>query len=288
MYTDILGKSRVKLGLHQHSTRSDGSLSPEEVAALYRNAGYDAIALTDHWVYGDNDVLSGLPILAGAEYHVGVRDAGPGIFHILCLFAAHEPTLQREGATAQGIVDAIHGAGGIAVLAHPAWSLNSPESVASLKGIDATEIYNTVSNNTRRADASLLVDVYATNGQVLPLFAADDFHSAKYFSVPEAFIMVEAESLDPAVLKKAVLEERFYASTGPEIHLSRQGDVMVVDCSPAKEIVFESNLVLSQNRIKVGKGLTHAEYPLNPDERFVRAFVTDESGRRAWSNFVKI
>ena len=33
---------------HCHTTRSDGRRSPEEVIALYREAGYDFLALTDH------------------------------------------------------------------------------------------------------------------------------------------------------------------------------------------------------------------------------------------------
>src|SRR5262245_13998344 len=35
--------------LHPHSTRSDGALAPETVIAHYRDAGYDFIALTDHF-----------------------------------------------------------------------------------------------------------------------------------------------------------------------------------------------------------------------------------------------
>ena len=290
MYTDMFGKKRFKLGLHQHTTRSDGGLEPAEVAALYREHGYDAIALTDHWVYGAAQTLSDLPIFAGAEYHVGVRDAGDGegVFHIVCLFTDREPTLSRETATAQGIIDAIHAAGGIAVLAHPGWSMNTSERVKALKGFDATEIFNTLSNNTRRGDSSMLIDHYALNGQIFPLIAADDYHRPAYGIPPTSFIMVESEDLSPANIKKAILEKRFYASMGPEIHLTRQGDTMVVDCSPVREVVFESNLVLSPNRARVGEGITHAEYPLNPSERFVRAYVTDSEGKQAWSNFIEI
>src|SRR5947209_6191196 len=63
--------------LHTHSTLSDGALSPEEVCALYRDAGYDFLALTDHFLerYGypvadtrpfRND---GFTTLLGAELH---------------------------------------------------------------------------------------------------------------------------------------------------------------------------------------------------------------------------
>ena len=35
--------------LHTHSTRSDGRLPPEAVADFYKGAGYDFLALTDHF-----------------------------------------------------------------------------------------------------------------------------------------------------------------------------------------------------------------------------------------------
>lgn len=37
-----------KGNLHCHTTVSDGKLSPDEVVALYRDLGYDFLALTDH------------------------------------------------------------------------------------------------------------------------------------------------------------------------------------------------------------------------------------------------
>ncbi len=297
MYTDILGKTRVKLGLHQHSTRSDGQLTPEEVAALYREAGYDAIALTDHWLYGEADCLSGLAILPGAEYHVGALDATEGVYHILCLFADRAPDLDRNKhfatATPQSLIDAIHAAGGLAVLAHPAWSLNTTERVRALKGLDGVEIFNTVSRNTARDDASLLVDLYATNGMYFPLFAADDFHYSDKSTPsgldPTAFIMVECDSVEPVALKQAILEGRFYASTGPEIHLRREGDTFLLDCSPCQRVCFHSNSVSSRGgRTQYGEGITHATYTPQPCERYIRASVTDAEGRMAWSSIVTI
>ena len=297
MYRDIFGKTRVKVGLHTHTTRTDGHLSPKEVAALYREAGYDAIALTDHWLYGEADRLSGLPILPGAEYHVGAIDATEGIYHILCLFADRAPDLDRArdyaNAKPQDLIDAIHAAGGLAVLAHPAWSLNTTESVKALKGLDGVEIFNTVSRNTARDDASLLVDLYATNGMYFPLFATDDFHyldkSTSSGIDPTAFVMVECESIDPAALKKAIKQGRFYASTGPEIHLRREGDTFVLDCSPCQRVCFHSNSVSSRGgRTQYGEDITHTTYTPQTCERYIRASVTDREGRMAFSQIVKI
>ena len=288
MYTDIFGKRRVRIGLHQHTTRSDGALSPREMAALYSQYGYDAVAVTDHWVYSPVEDFEGIRSLGGAEYHVGYRDAGEGIFHILCLFAEREPLLNREGASAQGIIDAIHAAGGLAVLAHPAWSLNTLQMVASLRDLDGVEIFNTASKNTGRADASVLIDIYATAEIYLPLFAADDFHryQGRNAITPTAFLMVEADSTSPAVLREAIRAGRFYASTGPEIHVSRVGDEIVVDATPVSLVEFFTNNVISAGRVIEGVGITHATYKICNYERFVRVAVTDAEGRSAWSHIV--
>jgi len=39
--------------IHCHSTPSDGTLSPEDVVAAYREQGYDFLAITDHFWYYD-------------------------------------------------------------------------------------------------------------------------------------------------------------------------------------------------------------------------------------------
>ena len=49
MEKDLFGINRWKINLHTHTTRSDGSRTPEEVAEIYKKAGYDVIAVTDHW-----------------------------------------------------------------------------------------------------------------------------------------------------------------------------------------------------------------------------------------------
>ena len=77
MYTDKYGNKWYKGNLHTHTTVSDGKKSPEDTKALYRSLGYDFIALTDHFKYGEGceDDPSGLLVLSGAEYDHGVDDS---------------------------------------------------------------------------------------------------------------------------------------------------------------------------------------------------------------------
>ena len=58
--------------LHMHTTRSDGRVSVEEAIARYERAGYDFIAVTDHWVRSEKGTTAGgMLLLSGCEYNIG-------------------------------------------------------------------------------------------------------------------------------------------------------------------------------------------------------------------------
>jgi hypothetical protein len=284
MYIDIKGNKRQKVGLHMHTSVSDGKLTPEETARAYKSLGYDAIAITDHWVYGDHGSFEGMNIISGAEYNIGGHATEIGVYHILALFMDRKPDITRAD-DAQRIIDGVHEVGGLAVLAHPAWSLNTPEMIMSLKDIDATEIYNTVSarQESFRPDSSLIVDMLAGRGVEFPLLATDDAHYYGGIDDGISYIMAECETNSPEDIRKAIVEKRFYATQGPEIIMTRVGNRFILDCSPVSHIYFASNASWAR-RATHGEGLTHAEYVASDEDRFVRAFVVDAEGRQAWTN----
>ena len=289
MYTDILGKKRYKINLHTHTSVSDGRRTPEEVAKTYHKAGYDAIALTDHWIFSPEGEICGLKILSGVEYNLPNENTKDGLFHVVAVGMTRDPKIpNNDSITEQDLIDSIHSAGGLAILAHPAWSLNTPEQILKFHGFDATEIYNSVSeaHMSRRPDSSLIVDMLGAKGCLMPLLAVDDAH---YYDGDECrgFIMLESESLERDDVISAISDGRFYASQGPEVHLMRDGDDFVVKCSPAEEIVFFSDGVWSP-RVFVGNGLTEARYTPRSFETFIRAEITDKYGKRAWSCSIPI
>jgi hypothetical protein len=60
--------TRLRGNLHTHTTLSDGTLTPEEVARRYREAGYDFLAFTDHrCLIGEGDE-------ATRKYHAQLPD----------------------------------------------------------------------------------------------------------------------------------------------------------------------------------------------------------------------
>ena len=160
-----------KGNLHTHTHLSDGKLAPSDAIAVYRDAGYDFIALTDHWVQSANGYESGLLTLSGCEFDMGNMIDSP-IFHIVGIGMDSPVALERaQPDSPQQIIDAIKAAGGLAILAHPAWSVTVPADCMAWEGLNGIEIYNTVSGMpwNSRADSSVYVDIWATQGKIIPL-----------------------------------------------------------------------------------------------------------------------
>lgn len=287
MIKDIFGNTRYKVALHIHTTLSDGAKSPEEAVAIYKAAGYDAIAITDHWAYYPMGEMDGVRLISGIEYNTGGADTAEDVMHIVALGMVKAPDISRD-ASRQEIIDAINSAGGMAVLAHPAWSLNGLEDVLTLDGFSATEIYNSVSDvgQSRRGYSGYIVDLLANKGVVFPLIAADDVHFYNGEDETKSYVMVKADSCEPFDIINAVKRGDFYATQGPELHLRREGNVMIADCSEVVEINFVSNSSYAPDRVITGDALTHAEYPIKEWEKWIRLEVKDKEGRYGWSNII--
>ena len=95
MYLDDYGRKWFKGNLHTHTTVSDGSKSPDEVAAIYRAAGYDFLAFTDHWHPSKPSMQDGLLLLPGCEYDVGTSVVD-GLYHIISIGAQHPANIVRS------------------------------------------------------------------------------------------------------------------------------------------------------------------------------------------------
>ena len=176
-------------------------------------------------------------------------------------------------------------------MAHPAWSLNTAQQAAALSGVDATEIFNSVSDEgeSSRPYSGDFVDTAACQGLFYPLVADDDTHMYNGCDDTKAWIMLEAKITDSdEALLQAIKEEKFYATQGPEIHIRRNGDEITVLCSPVSRISFFSNAVWAPERGHRGTGLTKAVCHVQPWEKFIRAEVTDEQGRKAWSKVIRL
>lgn len=274
-----------KGNLHVHSTRSDGGKTPAELAALYAGAGYDFIALTDHWVAGTPSDLpnpSPLLVLDGVELD-GDDGTGAG-FHVVCLGC-------RDGIDrAMGLEAAMAAArrqGAVLVLAHPLWMGNSAEDALRHR-FDGVEAYNGVTDWLNGKDSGAFhwermlessVDTFGC--------AVDDAHvSADHPTWNRGWVHVDAPSPTPEALLSAIGAGRFVSSCGPTIGgLSARERDVTVTCSPVRFIRLVGPTHLGRRVAALdGPPLTTATFTVPDEWAHARIEIEDGAGRRAWTN----
>lgn len=276
--------------LHTHSTNSDGARSPADTVEAYRAAGYDFVAVTDHF-----RAAHGYPVtdttafrtaefttLVGAELHAPRTKLGSS-WHILAvgLPPDFEPV---PGETGPELARRARRTGAFIGMAHPSASLLTFDDAESLDAAHAVEVYNAVSAWEDRGDSWHLCDVMLARGFRLTAFAADDAH----FQPQDppgcaAWVQVKARSLSPESLLAALKNGDYYSSTGPEIHDVSVADGQVtVKCSPAERVIVTGGW--PGKRIAAGDGLTSCTLPVDGFRRYFRVTVVGADGGRAWTN----
>ncbi len=281
--------------LHTHSTLSDGMLSPEQVCTLYREAGYDFLALTDHFLerYGyplaDTQPYrrTGFTTIIGAELHTGRTDTDQ-LWHILAVGLPLDFAPYRPGETGPEVAARALEAGAYVAAAHPQWYGLTEQDVRSLGPIHAVEVYNATSvDHNDKPDSLYMLDLLLMRGLRYNACATDDTHSnpARHDAL-RGWVCVKSEALEPQPLLGALKAGQYYSSTGPQIHDVQltAGDAVRVRCSPAAR-VFATGYGSASSSV-FGNGITEAELPLKPfrDRGWFRITVRDELGGRAWSN----
>jgi len=285
--------------LHTHSNQSDGKLPTADVVTAYKNAGYDFLQLSEHFVshfnYPINDTSTfrgnDFTTLIGVELHAPETSAGE-LWHIV---AAGLPLdFDPPGPTETGpeLARRARDAGAFIAIAHPAWSRYTIEDGRALDAAHAVEIYNhgcEVENDL--GNGWYLHDQLLNEGQRLTAIATDDAHFANqdYFG---GWVSVKAQSLDPEGLLAALKAGHFYSSQGPEIHgVELRGKELTVNCSPVDVITVVCGN--SRTCVKVGKSITNASFDLTKLEKgwllkkpsaWFRVTAIDHAGKKAWTN----
>ncbi len=129
MQTDIFGKQRYKINLHMHTTLSDGQLPRESALERYRAAGYDVVAVTDHWVYEHVGEYKGMTVLSGAEYNIGGGDCRSGVYHIVA-YNTVSGVAQSRRLDSSLIIDMLAAKGRVYPLLPPTTPIITPTTIA--------------------------------------------------------------------------------------------------------------------------------------------------------------
>ena len=151
------------MDLHIHSCFSDGKLTPQELLKDAQTKGYSLIAIADHNTldaYKKTNILESGMVVTAIEFDCWYRGVlvhllGYGVdinnTELLKLCAKNKKETEADIVRLfnhrhpKDVIAAIHNAGGIAVLAHPAcyWAINLDHFIKSLitLGLDGVESY---------------------------------------------------------------------------------------------------------------------------------------------------
>lgn len=149
-----------KVNLHIHSTFSDGKAEFKDILENAKAKGYKLISITDHNTVEGHKLYQDKILITGVEFDCWF---GYVFIHMLAYnidvnHPSLTPFLAKTKAETEGdlirlfskrnvpeLIKAIHEAGGIAVLAHPAcyWAISLEKLVKDLmkQGLDGIEVY---------------------------------------------------------------------------------------------------------------------------------------------------
>ena len=291
----------LRCALHAHTTESDGELAPDALARHYERAGYDVLAVTDHWKRTDARAERIL-VVPSVELNCilpGARDGHVLGFGVDC--APEElKELATEYADLSRTADWIEAHGGVAYLAHPYWTGVTPGTLELPVNVAGIEVYNAGCDlEVGRGLSAVHWDELADAGRLCPAIASDDSHHPGFDS-DHAWTWVRAPERTPGAVLRALAEGTYYSSAGPVLdEVARDGDAVEVRCSPCRSVTLVSGKSIG-SAVNAGRlgyvyagrilesdhdGLVvHARLEIPPAARHVRVEVTDAAGRRAWAN----
>ena len=211
---DLYKRRALRGDLHIHTYRSDGDESPALVAAEYRKAGYDFIALTDHNVFDSAkyakekfDFKTDFEIMRAEEVHNGI----PGLFHMVHIGGEYsineiyfnEPErIEKEAAELEGEISVPEGldkreylnrvwlyreikkSGGYAIYPHPYWNVGNhyhtetkmSEAILKNKLCDAYEVLGGCAHEDNNLQLALY-NKLRIEGINIPIVGSTDTHT---------------------------------------------------------------------------------------------------------------
>jgi predicted metal-dependent phosphoesterase TrpH len=158
----------LSFNFHMHTVCSDGRLQPEALVQQAIAIGLKGFAITDHhsvdgyrvaqrWLDEQSDrhslphLWTGVEVtsqLLGTEVHILGYGFAPHHASMVPYLLGHAP-IDPEDYSAGSVIDSIHAAGGLVVLAHPVRYRRSPEELiaaAAQLGIDGVETFYAYDN----------------------------------------------------------------------------------------------------------------------------------------------
>ncbi len=269
---------------HLHTLDSSVSNLPSrlEIANWYKNAGYDFLSISDHEdavdqtnYCPDNLTTSTFLLLCGVELSWGNHVTAFGI----------NKFVSSATRLLQNNVNATINAAGIPFLNHPMDSDGtqvSSQTFLGISGLNHLEISNGQRPEQTAGSERLWDDILSANNSRLVFGVGADDNHFTFSQAAKSWIVVKAPALTKLDILNSVRNGNFYASTGIVL------DDYVVNLS-AKTITISSQngntiTFIGNNGVvlKTVSGAT-GTYNVVGTEKYVRAKITNSSGKMAWT-----
>jgi len=218
--------------LHIHSTFSDGSMPVEEIVKIYGEAGFDAIAITDHlfdtqcprsleiheegksikdietyfkkfdeiahWARETYDLL----VISGLEICNLLED-----YHILGIDLKEAINPNQD---AESVIEEIHRQGGLAIASHPplklSYFLNGDNESIHRHPLHLWKHREKYSNKIDAWEIANREDLFGDVGlERFPYIANSDFHKPHHMTSWKSMIYAEKEK---EAIKKSIVEKK--------------------------------------------------------------------------------
>lgn len=265
---------QLKGQMHCHTTTSDGAYTPTQLLTMYKDAGYDFVAITDHDKLNPSVDLIGIIHIRGSEYFAGGYRSHLCVYNISKLRSDINDTIFNV----QNSINLIKKSGGLCSFAHPQNNivpLNENEGL-SLNNYNMVEVYT----GFDKSYYDSIVDNLLKQGKRFNLLAVDDFHTeaANFFN--DGWIVVNADMKEQSVILREIENGNYYSSNGNNISLSLINGALTATSTSSSNITF----VTDKGRTTVS-AVTSAGYTIQGDEVYIRVESQRVSdGKYAWSN----
>jgi predicted metal-dependent phosphoesterase TrpH len=289
----------LRCALHAHTTRSDGELSPEDLVALYERAGFDVLAITDHWLRTDAPSTDRLLVIPSSELSCLLPGEPDG--HLLAFGIDEDPLeFMRTRPDLSEAAAWVGEHGGVAYLAHPYWTGMPASGVSLADGVAGIEVYNAGCElEVGRGLSTVHWDDLLGRGTSCFGIASDDSHHAERDS-GFAWVWTHVAERSAAAVVDSLASGRFYSSTGPMLDEVQVDEESVeVECSPCSRVTLctgrKRGTSVSSGPTGYRYGgeilaeshdgeITRARLERPARSPYGRLELVDRYGRKAWTN----
>jgi hypothetical protein len=312
---------------HAHSLNSDGDVPVDEVVRWYREHRYHFTFITEHEYYTDvaplNAIFAGANrflVIAGQEVTQRVADpahsGGVRQAHVNALGTSRlvMPVGERNIATGMSIAQTyarngaeIRAAGGLLQVNHPnfIWSvpladmMELPDSTLFELWNGHPIVYNqggTDSTGQVMLSTEARWDSVLSRGKLLFGVADDDSHSFKPQDAENpdmarpgrGWIWVRADTLSAEAIVRALHRGDFYASTGVTLlDLKVSPTEYRLEIAPAGDRRYLTEFIGKDGKVLARNTTLRPSYVITGTEGYVRARISDSSGRMAWTQPIR-